>query len=297
MSERIQRTLQDIEWVARWSTSRRREAALGLVNAAPLFDIEASTLCNDRCPFCPRTSLARTEENMTAETFAAVESFLPDDAVVMFAGLGEPLLNPDLPQFVARLKNRGISSCVITNGLLLTPKLVDALQEAGIAQFQITLRDLALSRPRSERLLANLTGLAASCRPGVRCQINAVLGDDYRSYEDRVGRLAGELGFDLFLRRVHSRGGELRRRRNGRPDDGCGIFAAVTMVTAQGTILACSNDPKEQSRLGHVGSTRWAEVLAWKKETIQSDAWFVPCGECDDDYRWVILANSGVNVK
>ena len=297
MSDQIDRTRKDIARVARWSRTRRREAALRLLAAPPLFDIEVAASCNDRCSFCPRTSLVRPQELMTPGIFAVVERFLPDDAVVMFSGLGEPLLNPALPDFVALLKRRGISSCVITNGQLLSLRLVDALQDAGLEQFQVTVRDLASSLPRWERLIANLRALAAARRPGVRCQLNAVLGEDRRPYDERVDRLATKLGFDLFLRRTHSRGGEAGVRRTDRPDDGCGIFATVTMVTAQGAILACSNDPKEQSRLGHVGATRWSDVAVWKEETIRSGAWFEPCNECDDDYRWVILANSGVDVK
>ena len=283
--------------VACWSLSESVEAHERLLQGAPLFDIEAASACNARCLFCPRDAADARPRIMAPDTFARIVSFLPDDAVVMFSGLGEPLLNPALPDFVALLKRRGISSCVITNGQLLSLRLVDALQDAGLDQFQVTVRDLASSLPRWERLIANLRALAAARRPGVRCQLNAVLGEDRRPYDERVDRLATKLGFDLFLRRTHSRGGEAGVRRTDRPDDGCGIFATVTMVTAQGAILACSNDPKEQSRLGHVGATRWSDVAVWKEETIRSGAWFEPCNECDDDYRWVILANSGVDVK
>ena len=297
MRDQLERTAQDVARVARWSREQRREAALRLLKALPLFDIEASSACNDDCPFCPRAALTRPQELMTPETFQAVERFLPGNAVVMFSGLGEPLLNPHLPDFVARLKRRGVSSCVVTNGLLLTSDLADALVDAGLDQFQVSVRDLAFPVARMARITANLEHLKDHRRPGLRCQLNVVLSDEASSCPQAAEALASRLGFSIFVRRRHSRGGADSDRRSRRPDDGCGIFAAVTMITAQGGILACTNDLAGSTEMGHVATCNWPEVLTKKAAALATGASFAPCNGCDDDYRWVILANAGVDVK
>ena len=125
--------------VAGWSRERVRATSLAIVDdRAPLFDIEASAACNLSCRFCPRGDLTRPQRIMTPDTFAAVERFLPPGAVVMFAGLGEPLANPHLPDFIARLRRRGASACIITNGLLLTAARAQQLLAAGIDQIQVS---------------------------------------------------------------------------------------------------------------------------------------------------------------
>jgi wyosine [tRNA(Phe)-imidazoG37] synthetase (radical SAM superfamily) len=96
-----------------------QKAALKILINNPLFDVEASSACNINCSFCPRTKLARKQTIMWPEIFAYVLKFLPQNAVVMFAGFGEPLLNKNLEIYIRQLKDRNISSCIITNGILL----------------------------------------------------------------------------------------------------------------------------------------------------------------------------------
>ncbi|MBL9099442.1 MAG: radical SAM protein [Myxococcales bacterium] len=286
--------------VAAWPSDRIRSTALAIIDErAPLFDIEASAACNLSCRFCPRSDLARPQRLLSPDTFAAVERFLPRNAVVMFAGLGEPLANPHLADYVACLRRRGISACVITNGLLLTPPRLSPLIAAGIAQIQISVHALSDATFRDlvpdidvPRLLDNLHRLAAIRPVGLRVRINFVdCGVNHDEY-DRVAALAAELGFDMFVRAEHNRGGHLRTARHS--PDGCGIFAAVTLITAQGDVLSCVNDVAGRSCLGNVRALTWPDIVAWKRRTVRDDTWFPACGSCDDGYRWVLLAERGL---
>ena len=287
------------ERVACWEPERVRAVSLAIVdNPAPLFDIEVSAACNLSCRFCPRDALARPQRIMTPETFAAVERFLPAGAVVMFAGLGEPLTNPHLPEFAARLKRRGVSPCVITNGILMTRPRIEALIDAGIDQFQVSVHavDRAVFRrlvPDIDvaRLVANLRALAELRPPRLRARLNFVAGAENVGELPAVRALASELGFDLFVRAEHNRGGHLGGAAV--VPHGCGIFAAVTLITTQGDVLSCVNDIAGQSRLGSVRQLLWEEVRAWKHKTIVSGEWFPACSSCDDGYRWVLLDSGG----
>ena len=63
---------------------------------------------------------------------------------IVFSGLGEPLMNPRLPDYVRMAVEAGIAGRVevITNGLLLTPEKSKALVEAGITNINISVQGL-----------------------------------------------------------------------------------------------------------------------------------------------------------
>lgn len=289
--------------VACWSLSESIEAHERLLQRAPLIDIEAASACNARCIFCPRGAADARPRLMAPGTFATIVPFLPEDAVVMFSGFGEPLLNPHLEDFARSLKERGISPCVITNGLLLTPERQASLIGAGMDQFQISIH---ASTPENwqrlvgvergfERVIANLEHLARHRPEGFRVNLNFVEGTANATEGPKIEKLARRLGFNLYTRRVHGRGGEVGTPRGELPA-GCGIFASVTFIDAAGDVRACVNDVRGTTRLGAVEEISWSEVVAWKRERLRRGLELFPvCARCDDDYRFVILGQDGVD--
>ena len=59
-------------------------------------------------------------------------------SVVAFSG-GEPMLHPDLDALIARIRSRGMIAGLITNGYLLSPKRIEALNDAGLDYLQISI--------------------------------------------------------------------------------------------------------------------------------------------------------------
>ncbi len=137
-----ERTDALVATVQAWSEERRRAANLALLEQAPLFDIELASACNIVCSFCPREEMTRPKGLMLESTFQEILAFLPDNAVVMFSGLGDALLHPRLESFVEALSARGFSPCAITNGIRLTPDRQRKLIAAGLAQFQVSVHGL-----------------------------------------------------------------------------------------------------------------------------------------------------------
>lgn len=121
-----------------------------------LLSIEPTFACNFHCGYCMHSaSAAELERNrgyksapMDWETFvAAVEQAkdFPDKfKKVTFAGDGEPLLNPRLPEMIKYVIDSGICerTLVISNGALLTPELSDRLIESGLSEYKISLQGL-----------------------------------------------------------------------------------------------------------------------------------------------------------
>src|SRR5499427_4448301 len=52
-------------------------------------------------------------------------------SIITISG-GEPLLHPEIEKIVARIRDAGMIAGMITNGYLLTPKKILALNEAGL---------------------------------------------------------------------------------------------------------------------------------------------------------------------
>lgn len=291
--------------VQSWPREVAKCASLRLLDQPPLFDIEASGACNVHCSFCPRLEMARPGRVITRETFADVLRFLPREAVVMLSGLGDPLTNPYLDEFVGALTAAGISSCIVTNGILLSSERQRTLCAAGIAQIQIsyhaaheaTYDSIVVRGGDRARLEANLDHLAANRACGLRVRLNFVETPENIRERGAVEARARALGFDLFVRRRHGRGGTIASERAHPAPPVCGMFASVTFITAQGDVLCCVNDVKHTGRMGHVSSLSWPELVAKKRQVIEEDRWFDACRCCDDDFRWVPLVDGTLDSR
>lgn len=99
--------------------------------------VEITNVCNMHCSFCH--GHARAPRKMTKEEFSRVLDQLAGKTQYIYYHLmGEPLLHPELPDFLAMAKNRGFSSVLTTNGTLLQ-KRGEELLRAGLHKVSISL--------------------------------------------------------------------------------------------------------------------------------------------------------------
>ena len=97
---------------------------------------EVTTGCNLACPTCARTHLPEPgpARAMSLSFFEYLAGRLPRSVErVAIAGLGEPLLNRDLPNMVGALTGLGLGSVLYTNATLLTPEVSRRLVMAGLS--------------------------------------------------------------------------------------------------------------------------------------------------------------------
>lgn len=121
--------------------------------------IEQTRICNLKCFYCIHST--RDDENgefqklgyqlkhMSIDDYSKIINDLrefPQGAIkrIVFSGMGEPLANPKLPEFVKMAVDAKIADRVevITNGLLLNEKNIDALIEAKITNINISIQGL-----------------------------------------------------------------------------------------------------------------------------------------------------------
>ncbi len=126
---------------------------------------------------------------------------------------GEPLLHPQLDQIVGRIRRHGIMATVITNGYLLSPDRIRALNRAGLDYLQISVDNLMpddVSKKSLKVLDQKLQWLA--CHAEFAVTVNSVLGAGMRQPEDAlaVTRRARQFGFTSTVGVIHDHSGQLK---------------------------------------------------------------------------------------
>ena len=140
--------------------TKRKKLAEVIPLAAPFtVYIEQTKYCNFKCFYCIHSTrdeadgefraLGHRMQHMDEVFFEKIIRELkefPQDGIkrIVFSGLGEPLMNPHLPDYVRMTVEAGIAGRVevITNGLLLTPEKSRALVAAGITNINISVQGL-----------------------------------------------------------------------------------------------------------------------------------------------------------
>ena len=168
--------------------------------------------CNLDCAYC--NEYDKTSGAVPLQTMLRRIDRLADlgTTIITLSG-GEPTLHPDLDAIIRRIRARGAIATLITNGLLLTPDRIRALNRAGLDYLQISIDNVApddVSKKSLRVLDRKLEWLARYAEFGVT--INSVLGAGVRNPGDAivVGERARQLGFTSTVGILHDPGGQLQ---------------------------------------------------------------------------------------
>lgn len=105
--------------------------------------IEVTNRCNSLCKSCPLTYDHylpwEAKHHLSWDEFRQIVDQVPVIERAVLHGIGEPLLNPDLPRIVAHLKSRGARVLFNTNAVLLDATRGDAMVEAGLDELRVSL--------------------------------------------------------------------------------------------------------------------------------------------------------------
>lgn len=99
--------------------------------------VETTTQCNLRCPMCVKQSQNNRviDGDLSSDHFAAMESVFPLLESLVLNGIGEPLMHPDLLEWVGRARQMMPDDAWIgfqSNGLLLDRTMARNLVAAGL---------------------------------------------------------------------------------------------------------------------------------------------------------------------
>jgi len=156
---------------------------------------------------CPWRGMAKDAENrgiMTPSVWEAIRPYLNRVQSVDFTGGGEPLLQPNLAEWIADAKKAGCQTGFLSNGLLLVEEKLQKILGAGINWICISIDGATAEMYNKIRVgsdfdrvcenVANIARLRAGKIP--KTMINFVLMDLNSHQMEAIVQLAAHLGVD-----------------------------------------------------------------------------------------------------
>jgi len=122
--------------------------------------IEVTNRCNLLCQTCPHTYFQREPlKSLSLDEFINIAEQFPQMQRVLLHGVGEPLLNRELPEIIKFLKGRNIEVIINSNGTLLSTQWQEKLIKSGLDQYRCSIdgaKDETYARIRGADLLPKL---------------------------------------------------------------------------------------------------------------------------------------------
>ncbi|OGV49402.1 MAG: radical SAM protein [Lentisphaerae bacterium GWF2_52_8] len=280
-----------------YDTKRRRLAEIVPLKGPFTIFIEPTRCCNFKCFFCmhatrgnPDGVLAKSGYEMKHMDFEFYEKLLAQLAEfpehpkrIVFSGLGEPLLNPRLPEMIARAKKMELAGRldILTNASLLTPELTDALIAAGTTRIQVSLEGLDSAKYKEvtgvdvdfDKIYQNLGYLykhKANCSLFVKIIDSLVEapGEKERFYK-MFGPICDQMFIEHLITLQHPMGDHGGRANNTRnlnneeviPRDICPVIFYLLEIDVDGNVFPCpiSGLPKHFS-MGNMNKNTLLEI-------------------------------------
>lgn len=246
--------------------------------------LEAHTVCNQACYFCPVSVAPRDGHFMEDELYDRIlrqlTAFKDTLEGVSMIQYNEPTTDPEFVDRVRRIKSHGLKPGTLSNGSGLTPSKVDAILEmGGLYYLSINLSTLDRERYKRDRgkdhLPQVLRNLDYVCdKPIAETMDMVVLGTndehhdaDFAAIEARYGRPPSR--FEVKRFEVMDRAGYLPVGRNadhrGKQLAGCELIGSRPLqhlhITPRGLCVVCCQDYDEVHVVGDLNKQTVAEVL------------------------------------
>ena len=248
----------------------------------PLFiDIEVTSACNLKCPFCATTFRGKAIKKGFI-SFGVVKRII-DEGVdnnlygVKFNMRGEPLLHPQIHEFVRYAKKKGLIDVYFnTNALSLTDEIAKKLIDAGLDRISISFEgytkdvyekhrvgadyEIVLSNIENIQLLKKRLGVKY---PKIRVQ-TVMLSDiepDFKKYKQFWAERVEEVGYLDYK--------EMNVKKKGiQYPWACPQLWQRMAIWWDGTIMPCNHDDDGLLNLGNVLKTSIKD--AWHSEHLQN---------------------------
>ncbi len=196
-----------------------------------LLTMEPSGLCNLKCNFCllslPKDEVKAKGHNqvlMSDEVFDRIINDLgrfPDPfKLVVFARLGEPLMNKKVPTMVERLKSKNLCKkvLIISNGIPLTHNMSRDLVDAGLDTIKLSINGLSPDdylkncgvKVDFDKLVSE-TAYLFKIKKNTKIQLkimDKLLGDDIEKGKSRFYKIFGDITDEISVEHLFPMFGE-----------------------------------------------------------------------------------------
>jgi len=243
-------------------------------------DVEATNLCNLKCPFCENTFNKYRYGRMPRNIWKSIVAESGEENLysLKFSLRGEPLLHPDLPRMIKEAKDAGVLDVYFnTNGVKLDEATSRKVIEAGIDRISISFEgyqkevyekyrvgarfDDVVKNIRTFREVRDATG---NEKPYIRIQtvmVPEMVGRG-REYSDFWKPVADEIAY------LDMRDEESNPDHTGKLSDwACPQLWQRMSITWDGNILPCVQDIFEKMSPGNVLDISIKD--AWNGQQVQ----------------------------
>ena len=124
--------------------------------------IETTSVCNQRCFFCPVSKEKRAKSQLSIERINKIITGLRHYPIetISISGFNEPTLDKQLIEKITAFRQAKLAVHLYTNGSGLTPALTDELLKAGVSNFTINLSTLDETQYQKTRGTKNIKNIA-----------------------------------------------------------------------------------------------------------------------------------------
>jgi radical SAM protein with 4Fe4S-binding SPASM domain len=265
------------------------------LNGAITVEFEVTNHCNADCIMCPNSIMKRPSVRMQMDLFKRVVDELAAENLPLikfvFAGIGEPTLDPQLPEKIAYLKSKipKVPVQLTTNASLLTEKKSKELIEAGLDRVIISFNgtskesyEAVMGHMNYDKTMANLLTFLSLRKEGkphltlscVRLDANA---KDFQNLEEFWKAKGVQVdGFKTPI--PFNRGGDKMNYRSKwampkptapRHFYPCRMMAENMLIHPNGTVVLCFVDYEEKHVMGQFGKDSLRQIMNTKREWFE----------------------------
>ncbi|MBI4680858.1 MAG: radical SAM protein [Nitrospirae bacterium] len=257
-------------------------------------EIETTNLCNTRCLHCPHEEVTRPSGKMDWVTYQTIMDNLMTVSPIIsveYGGMGEPMLNPLIYQFIKYVSSKAKTS-VTTNASALTHKNIQRLIDAGLSNLTISFNgsdkatyELMMGGLSFERAQRNLcTVVEVSRGTELRVSANVSVTRQTEKSLNRIKTYLEEIGINsISFSMAHNRAGFIKDQticNTPMPTidkHRCDIFGMTLFVAWTGEVLSCCHDLTGKNVLGNLMSESIDTILQRKKCVADAGVNYVIC--------------------
>lgn len=255
------------------------------LNSKPISaSIEPANYCNLSCPHCPtgRKLIEKQDKRLNINDFKRyLDSLLPELMYLNLYFQGEPFLNKNLPEMIKYASDRGVFTCVSTNGNALTESIVQKLVESGIGRLIICLDGATAESYEQYRVGGNfdrvVEGISLAVKYNLPLEVQCLLLSTTEKEIDEIKTLCKGLGvkrlvfkkaqfYDDFLVPENPKNLRYKRDASGtlvpkaKLKNRCWRLFSTIVIDVDGNVPACCFDKSAKYSFGNLNDTTLLQV-------------------------------------
>ena len=251
-------------------------------------DIETTTVCNLKCPMCPRTEMIAKETfgevgSMTREEYASIIDQGTENGVksIKLNYLGEPLAHKDVVWQVQYAKQKGVLDVMMnSNAAVLTKERSEALLEAGLDNLFVSFDAASPDLYEQQRVgttfgkvadnIYNFIKLRNERFPHVQVRLSMVMyeGEVWREQLEGIKIMWKHLVDAIGYGHYTERDPDLRQPLPEVPGFSCAQPFQRKILKYNGNVTGCCVDDKDELVLGNWREQKLKDI--WLSEGYRS---------------------------